>query len=162
VFELARDASRKSRELYQSMLGPNGNPQALMSVGARLRQENERAATQILQPAQKQRVEEIVLQAEGPLAVARPEDAAKLGRSTGPSRQVQAMMFQMMQAQRAMLQGAAAADGLTNACQVGLSRSDRARLRDAAVQQLGRILTAKQKDAFNKMLGEPFDMSKID
>ena len=56
VFELTRDASRKSRDLLQGMFRPGGaNPQALMMAGAQLRQENERAAGRILQAPQKER-----------------------------------------------------------------------------------------------------------
>src|SRR5260370_919927 len=70
VFELAREASRKSREFYQSMMQAGGaNPQALLNAGARLRQENEKAAEQILDADQKKRAEQIHRRVEGPLAV---------------------------------------------------------------------------------------------
>jgi hypothetical protein len=157
VFELARDAARRSREMIQSrMFNGGSNPQALFAAGARLRQENDRAAAAILKPEQKERVDQIVLQAEGPLAVFRQEVASKLGLSPVQNRQIQATVFQMVQAGAMLQAGAGGVPGQ------GMDRSGRARLRDAAGQQIGRILTAKQRDAFNKMRGEPFDLSKID
>jgi hypothetical protein len=167
VFELAREAGRKSRELFQSMLQPGGvNPQALMMAGARLRHENERAAASILKPEQKERVNQILLRVEGPLAVARPEVADKLNLTPIQTQQVQATILQLMRAQRETLLATRVASansgGIPDPGQGAQARAGMARLREAAGQQIGRILNGKQKAAFNKMLGEPFDLAKID
>jgi hypothetical protein len=160
VFELAREASQRSREFFQAALRSGGaNPQALLAAGMRLRQENERAALKLLEPKQKDRAEQILLRVEGPIAVARPELAEKLNLNPTQVRQVQMTVLQMMQAQREMAQNAGfgAGDGSPSP-----SRSGATELRMAAGRQVGRILDAKQKAAFTKLLGEPFDISKID
>jgi hypothetical protein len=164
VFELAREASRKSRELYQSAFrSGNFNAQALMAAGARMRQENERASNQILNPDQRERINQIMLRVEGPLAVARPEIAEKLGLTSEQHQQVRVTLMQMMMAQREILQGGAGnPEGLTGQGVDAPMRTAAGRIREAASQQIGRILNSKQKAAFNKMLGDPFDVAKID
>jgi hypothetical protein len=164
IFELAREAARKSREFYQSMIqSGGGNPQALLMAGSRLRQENEKAAAQILSADQQKRAEQIHRRVEGPLAVSRPEIAQELGLKREQIQMVQVTMMQMMQAQRQLLQqGGGANFNPDAAAGPGQGRSGNMRIRDAAVQQISKILDAKQKFAFNKSLGEPFDISKID
>ena len=156
VFELARDASRRTREFYQSSLqGGALNPQAMMAAGMRLRQENEQAALKLLKPEQKERAQQILLRVEGALAVARPEIGSKLNLNQSQMRQVQFTMMQMMQAQRGMMaqQSVGGEAG---------GRSGMTEMRIAAGRQIGRALDAKQKAAFTKMLGEPFDVSQVD
>ena len=175
VFKLVRAAGAKTREMIQSMFraggggGGGGNPQAMMAAFAQFRQENERAAEQVLQSDQKERFNQIMLRVEGPLAVARPEIAAKLGLSQQQNRQVQGTWVQMMQTLRESMLAGQVGNGFGNGNGVGFNRGmlqanseDTMKLRDAAAQQIGRILNSKQKDAFNKMLGEPFDIAKID
>ena len=118
----------------------------MIVAGGKLRQEIERSALESLKPEQKKRAEQILLQVEGPLAVARPEIAAKLGLSQQQSQQAQMTALQAAQAIR----------------QAGSGRGEAASIREAAARQLGRIIDAKQKKAFNEMLGEPFDLAKID
>ena len=154
VYELARDASRRTREFYQSSLqGVALNPQAMMAAGMRLRQENEQAALKLLKPEQKERAQQILLRVEGALAVARPEIGSKLNLNQAQTRQVQFTMMQMMQAQRGMIAQQGGEAG---------GRSGMTEMRIAAGRQIGRALDAKQKAAFTKMLGEPFDVSQVD
>jgi hypothetical protein len=75
----------------------------------------------------------------------------------------------MMQTLRESMLAGQVGNGFGNGNGVGFNRGmlqanseDTMKLRDAAAQQIGRILNSKQKDAFNKMLGEPFDIAKID
>lgn len=151
VFELARDASRRTREFYQAAFqGGAANPQSLMMAGMRLRHENEQAAVKLLKPDQKDRAQQILLRAEGALAVARPEIGSKLNLNQAQTRQVQITLMQVLQAQRELVQ------------QGGGGRSSMTELRIAAGRQIGRVLDAKQKLTFTKMLGEPFDVSQID
>lgn len=172
VFKLVRAAGAKAREMIQatSRAGGGGgvDRQAMMAAFAQLRQENERAAEQVLQSDQKERFSQIMLRVEGPLAVARPEIAAKLGLSQQQTRQVQGTWLQMMQTLRESTLAGQGGNGLGNGNggfnpgMVQANLRDTMKLRDAAAQQIGRILESKQKDAFNKMLGEPFDLAKID
>jgi hypothetical protein len=59
-------------------------------------------------------------------------------------------------------QGAAMGQGPVGPGQVAQLREMMAKVRDEAVQQVAKVIDAKQKAAFNKMLGEPFDLAKLD
>ena len=166
IFDLVRDGSKKSRDIMQAALkgavaGGGGGMQAFLSAGAQVRQENERIASKVLQPEQKTRVDQIILRVEGPLAVTRPDIASRLELSPAQKQNVQRTMLQMMQQQRMMFMAAnqAGANGFADPLQQAAAmRKETTRLRDAAAAQLARILTTKQKEGFNKMLGEPFDV----
>jgi hypothetical protein len=171
IFALAREGQKKGRDLMQAALrgGGQGNPQAFLAAGAQLRQENERAVSKILKPDQKERVDQILLQVDGPLAVSRPEIGKKIGLSQSQTQKVQLTMMQMMQAQRQMFLaarfgggGGNGGDVMPEAGQLAAGRAAMNKLREDATRQLARILTAKQREAFNTLLGEPFDLAKID
>ena len=69
-------------------------------------------------------------------------------------------MLQTMQAVRQSMP--AGAVGNLNAGTPAINRQATSQIRQAAIQQISRILNSNQKQAFNKMLGEPFDLSRID
>ncbi len=158
LFDLTREAQQKGRAMMLSAY-QSGNPQMLMQIGGRLRQENEASTAKILKPEQKQRLDEIMLQIEGPLAVAREGVAGKLNMTAKQNQQVQATMLQMMVTVRQIVVSNGGFNGLGPA---GIPRETILQLRAAATRQLSRILDAKQKFNFNKMLGESFDLAKID
>jgi hypothetical protein len=160
AYALAKTSGQKGRDLAQAMSfgGGNANPQAMMQATWKLRQENDQAIAGILNAKQKERLDQIVLQAEGPLAVARPEIAAKLRLNDNQNEYVQGIMMQMRRELfMAMRQGAAA--GQFDPTQ---ARAMATKLREGAVQEISKVIDRKQKAAFNKMLGEPFDVSKIE
>jgi hypothetical protein len=188
VTQLYRTAATKAREMFQGFQNGGANPQSFMTAGNRLRQDNDRAIGKMLKTNQKDRLKEIVLRVEGPMAIGRSEVASKLGLTSAQSRQVQGTMMQLMQAMREQFEAggpegqpfpipAPNADGKPNAPpngapgapgngpdvnQMPLVPPGTFKLREAAGQQVLRILNAKQKEAYQKMLGEPFDISKID
>ena len=129
-----------------------------MEAGLRLRQETDQAVAKILDPKQKERLDQIALRVEGPLAVARPEVAAKLRLNPTQNEYVQGIMMQMRQ-QLFMGISQGAASGQFDPGQVRMLAT---RLREGAVGEIGKVLDRKQKNAFNKLLGEPFDISKIE
>ena len=158
LFDLARESQQKGRAMMQSAYQA-GNPQMLMQIGGRLRQENEANTAKILKPEQKQRLDEIMLQIEGPLAVARAEIAAKLNMTAKQNQQVQGTMIQMLMNVREIVIANGGFNGLGAG---GIPRETILQLRAGATRQLSKILDAKQKLNFNKMLGESFDLAKID
>jgi hypothetical protein len=160
AYNLAKTAGQKNRNLAQtfSFAGPDADPQPMMEAGRKLRQEADQAIAGTLDAKQKERLDQITLQAEGPLAVARPEIAAKLRLSDTQNEYVQGILVQMRREQfMAMRQGAA--EGQVDPSQ---SRAMAASLREGAVQEISKVIDRKQKAAFNKMLGEPFDTTKIE
>jgi Spy/CpxP family protein refolding chaperone len=161
VYILAQDSGKRARELFQNAMGPGGNPQANRAPMTELRKNNDRAIAKILKSAQKNRFEEIVLRSEGPMAAARPEIAKKLNVTSAQSQKIQVIMQQMMVSHWQMMM-MARQNGIDPNGPRGALREQSATLRENAVQQIAKVLNRKQKDAFNAMLGEPFDLSKID
>jgi hypothetical protein len=160
VYSFAKTANQKNREMMQTMAmgGGNANPQMMMEGWMKLRQETDQSIAGILDAKQKERLDQIALRAEGPLAVARPEIAQKVGLNDNQKQYVQEIMMQMRQELMMQIQQARAA-GQFDPSQV---RPLAAQLRTGAEQELGKVLDKKQKAAFNKMLGTPFDLKKLD
>lgn len=165
VFNLSVSSMEKQRDHVQSMLLGGGmrNPQAMMASRDAMRRDNERAIAGILDDKQQTRFDQIVLQAEGPLAVARPEVASKINLNAQQREYVQSIVFDLQRSQFQMFmnirRAMAAGQGGGQVSQV---REMMGKLRSEAVQQLGKIIDRKQKAAFNKLLGEPFDLAKLD
>jgi hypothetical protein len=166
AYDLALAAGQKYREVFQGLLfDGETDPRELFAARNSLRQENDLGVRTILDAKQTARLNQIVLQAEGPLAVSRPEVASKLRLSPTQNDQVQGVMIQLQQRQR-LLYAAARREARTFA-QLDPERFRRvreqmAKTRDAAVARIGKVIDRRQKAAFNKMLGEPFDMAKLD
>jgi hypothetical protein len=165
VFGLSVSASQKQRDHFQSAFLSGGlDPQAMMAARDNMRRDNEQAVAKILDETQKERFNQIVLRAEGPLAVARPEIASKLKLNGNQREYVQSIMMQMQRNQFMLFMRLrqSAAAGQAGPGQFAQLRGMMADLRGDAVSQLGKVIDAKQKAAFNKMLGEPFDLTKLD
>jgi hypothetical protein len=159
VYGFARNATQKHRDLMQQMMfGGNANPQAMMQANWQIRKENDQAIAQILQPKQKERLDQIVLQHEGPLAVARPEIAAKLRLNDTQQEYVQGVLVEMRRELMMSIRQSAAA-GQFNPAQV---RELSTQLRKQAVMDISQVIDAKQKKNFNSMLGAPFDLNKLE
>jgi hypothetical protein len=159
VYSFAKTATQKNRELMQTMMfSGNANPQAMMEASRQIRQEIDQGIGQILDPKQKERFDQIVLQNEGPLAVARPEIAAKLKLNETQQEYVQAIMIEMRR-QFMMSIRQSAASGQFNPAQ---ARELSTELRKEAVKDISKVIDAKQKKTFNSMLGLPFDLSKLE
>jgi hypothetical protein len=123
-----------------------------------IRQETDKGLGEILDAKQKERLDQISLQVEGPLAVARPEIAAKLRLNENQQNTVQEIMMQMRQELFvAMRQGAAT--GQVNPAQM---REMATQLRKEAVNEVSKVIDAKQRAAFNKLLGAKFDTTKLE
>ncbi len=165
VYTLSRTAGQKFSDFTRAMMLSGGNnPQTIMASGFKLRQEIDREVAQILDAKQNERLNQIALQAEGPLAVARPEIASKLNINQTQKEYIQQIMLELQQGQRQMMMMIRqnAMQGQVDPDQFAQMREMTANLRQEAVQQIGKILDKKQKTNFNKMLGEPFDITKLE
>jgi hypothetical protein len=167
VYKLSRTAGQKFRDFTQAMMlsRGNGNPQATMAAGHKLRQEIDAEVAKILDAKQNERLKQIALQAEGPLAVARPEIASKLNLNQAQKQAVQEVMLELQQSQAQMfmqVRQSAMLNGRPDPSQFAQMRQMTANLREEAVQHIGQVLDKKQKSNFNKMLGEPFDITKLE
>jgi len=135
-----------------------------------------------LTKAHKDRLTEIELQREGPLAVTRPDIAEKLKITPEQSAQIQAIQTQSRDAQRQTFQQSMQqvnqqfqnADGSFNrqAMQefmqspAGQEMMQQRQVvaeqsREQMIAAIGNVLTKKQKDAYKKLLGKPFDVAQL-
>jgi len=160
IYSMARTASQKGREMMRSMASSGGgvNPQMMMQAGMQIRQETEQSIAKILDTKQKERLDQIVLRVEGPIAVARPEIAEKLRLNSTQNEKIQGIVMEMRQG-LSMAIGQGTATGRINRKQASTLT---AQYRKAAVQQIAKVLESRQEAAFNKMLGEPFDVTKLE
>jgi Spy/CpxP family protein refolding chaperone len=162
VYSYVKEASQKHRDVMQAMaINSRANPQAMMGAGQQLqqlRQTTDKELAQILKPEQKERLDQIVLQHEGPLAVARPEIAAKLKLNENQQAFVQGVMMNM----RSELGRAAAQSAQAGQFNPAQMREMATQLRKEAFKEIGKVIDRKQQKTFNSMLGQPFDMAKLE
>jgi Spy/CpxP family protein refolding chaperone len=161
IYTLAQESGKRSREIVQEVFMPNADPMRMRAAGMALREANDHALAKVLKSSQKSRLDEIVLRYEGPLATVQPDIAKKLKMSTTQNQKVQGIIMALAVEQRQMAVTVRQNGNYTNR-QRDVITQQSAKLRETAVQQIAKVLTRKQKDEFNRMLGEPFDLSKID
>src|SRR5262249_26179766 len=164
----------RRRELLAAVResGGTGRDQLLMSAQI-LRQESNEAIGRFLRPEQRRRRTQITLQSERPLASAtEPDLASSLNLSPEQIVQVQEVLKQLRSDQAPIntmprqlswdLQKQDRRDRAKIVAQLADCDAESEQLRQVAVARIGRILTRRQRSSFNKMLGKPFDLSKLD
>ncbi len=159
-YTFVQKARQKNSDMFQSrMFNGNANPQAgMMEVAKQIRKENDAGIAQILDPKQKERFDQIVLQNEGPLAVARPEIASKLRLNESQKEYVQGVMMQMGNE----LFMARRQSQVTGSFSPAHMREITSQLRKEAVKEISKVIDRKQQKNFNSMLGAPFDLAKLE
>jgi Spy/CpxP family protein refolding chaperone len=158
--------------------GPGGGGFDRQAMTARMeaqRAESEAELSKILTEDQHARLEEIALQQEGPLAVARPEIASKIDVTPAQSQKIQAILEQM-QAQQTQLReeqrqsfgggpggGGGRPDFNDPSFRAQIEKMQQASetIRNSTVSKVAQVLSRSQKDAFNKLMGKSFDMTKL-
>lgn len=126
--------------------------------------DNERALARILDQRQRARMHQIVLQAEGPLAIIRPAVADKLNLDPDQIAAIQTLMAQWQQSQNQVLQATRANGALAaepNPDEYAKLRLASSRLRKRAAEQINQILNRRQKAILDRMLGPAFDLGKL-
>jgi hypothetical protein len=178
------DAFNKQRtEMATAIVKAQGgvNNEALMTMIATLRRENEEAINQVLERRQRVRLNQISLQIEGLAALSRPEVAVRINLDPDLAEEVGRIVAEMKESQsrlwearieqlrargpesrpRADTKKAKTRDQEFNA-QVDRVGQDTKRIEDVAAQVISRLLTRRQMAAFKRMLGEPFDLSRLE
>lgn len=155
IQRLAKSAAQQSQGLAVGA-EPNvaGDPRA----------ETDRALARILDRRQVARLRQIVLQAEGPGAITRPEVADKLNFDPEQVATIQTLMTQWQQSQNQVLEmtranGALAAE--PNPDEYAKLRLASSRLRKRAAEQINQILDRRQKATLDRILGPAFDLGKL-
>jgi hypothetical protein len=183
--ERATKEARDRMEAYKKNRQANGQqyePDVLSALG----QEDaaargpviagaEAARVKALDRRQRARLDQIQLQAEGPTALTRPEIQERLNMSPEQSEAIGAIVAQgreelvrvsalppelmpyaMLPAQRA-----AVTKSKEYKSAVEKSRAAALKARGATMQMIAKVLTRKQRETYQKMLGEPFDLAKL-
>lgn len=179
---LEQGIKRSQREAIEGIENPPAKlGEAMAPVVLTLRLEKWQALDQILTKAQKRRLLEVALQTEGPLAVLWPEIQVELRLTPGQ----QAMLAEVeeqarsgLKTYRMSIQAAYNGPDPTNpmpprnaeeaqerfeGMTADLDRFHEAFLshRERTAEPIARILTRRQRERFNRMMGEPFDVSDL-
>jgi hypothetical protein len=194
ILQIRDEFNRRQRGSPPMLAGAGGatgvDREALLSQITATRAEYLAALNRILQPSQRTRLEQIALQVEGPLALARPEVASRINLTPEQAEQIQGIVAQMsafrdqlMQEQLTQYENNAAVAGhapgagakaRTAKAKPGVSyakeletlldRIDQnsTALQKNAIGEISRVLSRRQKTAFNKLLGAPFDTSALE
>jgi hypothetical protein len=182
-----RQLQERLETIRNSLSGGTADPETIRTQILAIREEGDTAVAKILTRSQRIRLEQIALQQEGLWALTRPEIAQRLNMSPEQQELIREVMAQMRQG---MLQQAQGDLSRMLGESSGNGRSDReatqakeqtpelksqmvnmqkagdrirqqvARGRQQASQEIGKILSRKQRAAFNRMLGKPFDPTR--
>jgi Spy/CpxP family protein refolding chaperone len=177
------DFDRRRREFAQGQTKPQGRlaPAALSEWITSVRMEQEAAIARILNPQQKTRLDQIALQIEGPVCLARPEIAERVGLGPEQLELVQEIVAQMRTAQdqqwnsrlESINTAGPAAPALPKADSPGSkdttqppdpvekAHQEQVQIQDQAVRQIAKVLTRRQRGALNRLMGKPFDLTRL-
>jgi Spy/CpxP family protein refolding chaperone len=95
--------NQKRRQAFARMQDEEPDPGKMRTAMEAIRREQEKGIGEILDKTQKARLAEIELQRDGLLALAKPEIAKKLKLTSNQSEQVQKIIDDMRQSQRALM-----------------------------------------------------------
>lgn len=176
---LMLDFQKARQELVQKQ----ADRQELAALGEKLaemgRQHRERFEAErmgILDRNQRTRLEQIQLQAEGPTAFTRPEVQERLNTSPDQDEMIAAIVTEGRAElnQAAALPAGTVPTGVLTAEQrsalreskqykgaVEKSREAATKTRQSTMQRIAKILTKKQREKYQTMVGEPFGLEKL-
>jgi Spy/CpxP family protein refolding chaperone len=185
-FRSESDRLEKQRQDGLQELGDQPDPQALADFQRKVRVsgvalDDQKVASMMkaLDGPQRVRLEQIRLQAEGPFAFTRPELQRRLNLSDDQIALLTTIIRDGRQEARQVL--GRASDVLANAAILGpgpvlkvdpaqrdavksafeKSQKEAAKLRGSLDRTIAKALTRKQRETYQKLLGEPFDLTKL-
>jgi len=170
--------------------GGRPNFEEMQAAREQMNAETEAVYAKILTKAQRERLNQIDLQRQGPTAVFRPEIAQKLNIGEDQMEQLQMVQQESRAARGQLFQGMRNMGNLVNfqefrkpdgsfdrdamkakmeqpevKAQMEKMRTEMEKksqaLQDQTEAAIAKVLTKKQKATFNKMLGKEFDVSKL-
>lgn len=186
LFEDHTETLRRSREAYQSQLealGERPDPQVQAELRARQSAFTQAAVDkllarfgQVLDRRQNLHLDQIHYQTEGPMAFTRLEVQRRLNLAPEQIEQIMAIVAQGKQKNLAVMKQPAQAvpnfrsltpEQRQAALQSAAYKNAKLRVQDSSVQirgeamrSISKVLTRRQRENYQKMLGEPFDFTK--
>lgn len=167
--------------------GFNGDFANFRGMFERQQAENDAALAKILTKPQRERILQIQLQQEGPMAVTKPDIQKKLNMSEVQIGQIASIVDERRQAQRDLFsQGQERMAQFQNAegrvdfraIQAKMQQDPQfkaemdknreamtkqsSQLQDQSIAMIGKTMTKKQHQNFQKLQGPPFDLEKLD
>jgi Spy/CpxP family protein refolding chaperone len=155
---------------------------AMVEILETTRAEADALIAGILKRTQRERLDEIELRRQGVLAVLRPDIAEKL--NIGPDQQEQLEMvmteardevLQFIQTRRQAILRNATPDGRVDPkamraraespegkAEITQVHQRGKQIQDRTIREIVKVLTKRQRQRFNAMLGKPFDLAKLD
>jgi LTXXQ motif family protein len=134
-------------------------------------------AARVLKPAQRTRLDQVALQAEGPSAFTRPDVIRSLKLNDEQLEKIQDILGGLGDARRQIREAKKQADEARKADgdpapdpavektrkeqEKGQMQAAADKLGKGVMSRIASILTRAQRDAFRKRLGEPFDFAKL-
>ncbi len=179
----ARDATKGEP---QALLAPP-IPEEYAAIAAEQKRaidEDQAAVARVLTPKQRTRLAQVGLQIQGVMAFAREDVLEKLNIDEGQSMAIREVVdqarremggIQVFQAHQALRDVIRSADNAPTATPGTVENPDSPQPRDAtgkakkagdtagdpAMKKVARILRKSQRDAFNRLRGEPFDVASL-
>jgi hypothetical protein len=177
------DYDRKRQKLGQDMSKPGGRlaPATLAQWITSVRTEQEAAIAAVLSRGQSTRLQQIALQIEGLRCVARPEIAERINLDAWQLEMIQEILAQMKASQDQQwtlrleqidTAGAGLAKPMPTDTKKKVARQSRpdpvelahleqVQIEDEAARQIARILTRGQRKTLSKLMGKPFDLTRL-
>jgi hypothetical protein len=164
----------KAKQTGPSRDGLGFNPEALAAGLSDLEQQAEKALGKLLDAKQRTRLAQIALRAEGPSAFVRPELIKALNLGEDQIAVVQDILDGQRGANDQYKESLKQAFELTKGLgdnpeleklrkdqQKGMLRTRAYSTSKQAMAQIAKILTRRQRENYNKLLGPPFEFSKL-
>jgi hypothetical protein len=151
-----RGAIQKSFADAQALFqqGQNGSQEERMQAFQKLQAEQQKTIDGILNPDQRKRLHEILLQQQGGMALANPEVASELKLTDDQKTKLGATLQQQSQAMRDLFQSAGNAGGGPGG--FGAIREKMQALQKDTSAKITALLTDEQQKQWKEMQGAPF------
>ena len=176
IDEVNKALGEQRREAFQGARA-NGifDPEAIAATMAEVQQEGDATINRLLTAAQRKRLNQIALQIMGPLSITSVDIATKLNMSEAQQAAVEQIIEdrklaseEARSAHREMMmvsRNPDATDKTTRNLMLAEASTAARKAEKAgelATLKLTKLLTKKQRAALDKMMGEPFDLSKLE
>lgn len=153
IQQLMMEQREQMQALMQQMR--DATPEQRQKLMEQATQKWDQGMSKILQPAQKARLRELQLQAEGSMALMRPDVAKELNLSEEQKKKISSIMEQYRQKQMQLWQQGAGPNVDRQAMFQQIQQ-----LRQQMDKELVAVLTAQQQEQWKKMLGKPFQFPR--
>jgi hypothetical protein len=153
----AQKMADDNRQAMMDLRNSGASPEEMGEKIQERAKENKKKVDELLKPEQRERLEQIALQIGGGAALSRPEIADKLGLSDEQKKKLQKLSEDAQQKRMDLFSAGPPSD--PQEMQDRMQKVQK--INDEQKASAMEILTAEQKDQFNKMQGKKFDFDPM-